>query len=65
MYPAQIMRYGYTHKVHVTIDDVVVVFEPDEEGNYRAAVDPASAPNISKALLEDISATLRFLLTEE
>ena len=63
-YPAQIMRYGFTHKVHVMIDDVLVVFEPDEERNYRATVDPATAPNIGKALLEEISTTLQFLLND-
>lgn len=61
-YPVQIMRYGHTHKVHVMVDNVLVVFEPDEERNYRATVDPTASPNINRALLEEISVALQFLL---
>jgi hypothetical protein len=31
-------RYGYTHHVEVIIEGQSVIFEPDEEGNYRALV---------------------------
>ncbi len=29
-------RYGHTHRVEVGIGGQPVLFEPDEEGNYRA-----------------------------
>ena len=63
-FPAEILRYGYTHKVLVTIDDVVVTFELDEEKNYRAAAYPPVSANISQGLLEEISKTLQYLLSE-
>ena len=31
--------YGYTHKFHVDVDGEIVIFEPDEERNYRAVID--------------------------
>ena len=30
--------YGYTHKFHVDVNGQTIVFEPDEERNYRAVV---------------------------
>lgn len=63
-YPAQIFRYGFTHKIQVTIGDEPVSFEPDEEGSYRASVTPESAATIDRGLLEAISKTLVFLFGE-
>lgn len=37
-------RYGYTHRVEVMIEGLPVIFEPDEEGNYRALL-PAAGIN--------------------
>ncbi|WP_207427979.1 hypothetical protein [Pedobacter sp. SYSU D00535] len=39
---ATLTASGYTHKFHVDIDGVGVFFEPDEERNYRAVLDPKS-----------------------
>jgi len=33
-------RYGYIHRIAVNINNVTVLFEPDEERNYRALVTP-------------------------
>ena len=63
-YPTEIFRYGFTHKIQVTIGDEIVTFEPDEEGNYRASVSPESTATIDKSLLEEISKTLVFLFSE-
>lgn len=63
-YPAQIFRYGFTHKIQVTIGDEPVTFEPDEEGSYRASVSPESTATIDKSLLEEISKTLVFLFND-
>lgn len=63
-YPAQIFRYGFTHKIQVTIDDEPVTFEPDEEGSYRASVAPESNTDIDRGLLEAISKTLIFLFND-
>ena len=62
LYPTTILRYGYTHKIQVTVDNVIVTFELDEEKNYRATVDIDKAARIDEHLLEQISKTLHFLL---
>lgn len=58
-YPTQLLRYGYTHKIQVDINNTIVTFEPDEDGNYRALTDK----DISISLLKEISDTLKALLS--
>ena len=38
IFDAELRVMGYTHKIAVNINDVEVLFEPDEERNYRAVV---------------------------
>jgi hypothetical protein len=38
---ARLIRYGYTHRIIVSVSGTDVVFEPDEEKNYRALIDSA------------------------
>lgn len=35
-YKARFERYGYTHRFAVLVGEETVVFEPNEEGGYRA-----------------------------
>ena len=37
---------GYTHNFVVVINGVEVIYEPDEERNYRAIVGPEAAHNL-------------------
>lgn len=37
---AKLLPYGYTHRIVVSVNNRDVVFEPDEERNYRALIDP-------------------------
>ncbi|RYZ29301.1 MAG: hypothetical protein EOO10_06745 [Chitinophagaceae bacterium] len=61
--PAQLIQQGYTHKFQVTVDDLDVYFEPDEEGNYRALVDPDNLPkHIEPALLQAIAKSIETIL---
>ena len=39
-FKARFERYGYTHRIAVLIDENTFVFEPDEEGSYRAIITP-------------------------
>jgi len=39
-FKARFERYGYTHRIAVLIDEKTIVFEPDEEGLYRAMNTP-------------------------
>jgi len=34
-YPARLVQQGYSYKIVVSVDDVEVYFEPDEERNFR------------------------------
>ena len=38
-FEAKLLAFGYVHKFHIDIDGVEVLFEPDEESNYRAILD--------------------------
>ena len=37
--PAQLLQSGYIHRFRVEVNGQEVVFENDEEGNYRAMVE--------------------------
>ncbi|WP_345951056.1 MULTISPECIES: hypothetical protein [unclassified Mucilaginibacter] len=39
-YDAEFRNYGYVQKVAVDLDGLIVFFEPDEEGSYRALINP-------------------------
>lgn len=49
---------GYTHKIQVDVNGRIIMFEPDEERNYRAMVDAAQlkkAAKVDVALLQAIA----------
>lgn len=55
---------GYTHKFQVIIDGIEVIYEPDEERNYRAVVSPDAAHNLKdkdKELIQLVGAQLDML----
>lgn len=56
--PAQLMVSGYTHKFRVEVGGHEIFFEPDEERNYRATLDPAHSDSakIDVAFLQAIAA---------
>ena len=35
-FPAQLLQLGYLHKFQVDVNGQMVMFEPDEDRNYRA-----------------------------
>jgi hypothetical protein len=64
-FTAKLIRYGYSHKISVDVHGTEVCFEPDEEGNYRAIIDPAQLEhnrNISVPLLRGISEAIETIL---
>lgn len=64
LYPAELMPMGFTHKIKVTVDGIEIVFEPDEEMNYRAMISDLEKFNqthINKLLLLEICKTLDLL----
>jgi hypothetical protein len=38
-FPARLATMGYTYKIFVQVNDVEIIYEPDEERNFRAVLD--------------------------
>ena len=59
---SELLRLGYTHKFQVMVQGVPVLFEPDEDGSYRAVLpdpfDEKTRRNIDPSLLQTIAETL-------
>ena len=56
--PAELLVTGYAHKFRVEVGGQEVFFEPDEERNYRATLDPehSHSAKIDVAFLQAIAA---------
>ncbi len=39
-FDATLQLFGYTHKIVVGVNGIPILFEPDEERNYRASLPP-------------------------
>jgi hypothetical protein len=62
-FPAQLLQLGYTHKFQVEVDNVTVLFEPDEERNYRAMIDPEQPDKpLDVALIQAIAEAIEQLV---
>jgi hypothetical protein len=59
-FPAVLRVFARTHKIALMIDELEVLFEPDEERNYRAVLSPEDAAKgkINVELLKAIAVTL-------
>jgi hypothetical protein len=63
LFPARLQQTGYTHRFEVDVYGTTVYFEPDEERNYRAVLDPAhQEKTVPLDLLEAISAGIATVL---
>lgn len=62
-FTAKYVRFGYTHKFEIIVGGQIVIFEPDEEGNFRAttAPFPVNDNKPDKGLLKEIANTLDYL----
>ncbi|MES2373227.1 MAG: hypothetical protein V4557_11655 [Bacteroidota bacterium] len=61
LFPAELLPMGFTHKIKVNLDGTDILFEPDEERNYRAVIDYAALDkmnSVNKDLLQLICQTL-------
>ena len=45
LFKAALLVFGFTHKFRVDINGQTVIFEPDEERNYRAIINYEDADN--------------------
>lgn len=60
--PAELTRWGYSHRILVTWEEQVIIFEPDEERNYRALLAEGQKPpalEMIKAIAESIEAVFK------
>jgi hypothetical protein len=54
-FEARLVTVGYTHKFLVMINGIEVIYEPDEERNYRALlneVDQAKVRDVDRELIK-------------
>lgn len=59
LFPARLIRFGYTYRIEVDVDGTIVSFERDEERNWRALINPETDnPKIEPGLLNAIVQTL-------
>lgn len=64
LFPAHLQQTGFSHRILVEINGTEVSFEPDEERNYRAVVDPEKLnktpdAGLLKAVAESIEAIVK------
>ena len=60
IFNAKFIQFGYSYKFEVDINGTMVLFEPDEERNFRAMIDPTivhGIHNIDKELIRLIAET--------
>lgn len=61
LFPAKLLKYGYTVKLEITVDDTKVIFEPDEERNWRAVIsfdDLQADKKLDGALLKEMASVI-------
>jgi hypothetical protein len=64
-FPARLLNYGYSYKLEVDIEAIKVLFEPDEERNWRALIsyeDLNSNKSISVDLLRAIAKSIEGII---
>jgi hypothetical protein len=64
-FPALLLNYGYSYKLEVDIDGTKVIFEPDEEQNWRALItneDLAANKKINRDILQAIASSIEAIL---
>ena len=64
-FDSELRVMGYTHKIAVNVNGTELLFEPDEERNYRAVVSEADINKkqidieLIKLLVEELEANLK------
>jgi hypothetical protein len=65
-FKARLLQLGsYTHKIQVNVNGTEVLFEPDEERNYRAYIDPTNKEALEQAndyLLKEIALAIESIV---
>lgn len=56
-FSARLLQLGYTHKFAVVVNGQEILFEPDEERDYRAVIEPEQMEgktDVNKELIKAI-----------
>jgi hypothetical protein len=64
-FTARLLNYGTSYKIEVIIDKMRLLFEPDEERNWRGVIpyeEVGSTKNPDKDLIKAVGASLEELL---
>jgi len=61
-FPAEVIRYGYVHRILINVDGQLIYLEKDEEGNYRAIVDDKNTKELDRVLVQAIVLSVEALL---
>ena len=65
-FQARLLLQGYTYKICVTVNDMEVYFEPDEEGRFRVVripgQDEKKLEKIDKGLLQELKNKIEFII---
>jgi hypothetical protein len=64
-FKARLLQFPLTHKFQVDVNGIEVLFEPDEERNYRAWIDPANQETLTKVnphLLKEIALAIEYTI---
>ncbi|MEP7259422.1 MAG: hypothetical protein ABI687_13565 [Flavitalea sp.] len=61
IFPATFSRLGYSYKIFVSVNNSEIIFEPDEERNFRAIASQDAMHNqhIDTALIKAIGEALQ------
>jgi hypothetical protein len=65
VFEGQLHQYGYTHKIEININGVSVMYERDDERNWRAIVEPGEIERnkfINTELLQAIANAIEEVL---
>ncbi|WP_026632801.1 hypothetical protein [Dyadobacter alkalitolerans] len=60
-FPLTILTVGYTYQLHIQIEDKTLIFEQDEQHQYRVIRQPGDETKVSKGLIEAIVSSLQSL----
>ena len=61
-FPAEVIRYGYVHRIQVDVNGQIIFLEKDEEGSYRAIADSSNKKELEKDLLQCIVSSVEEIL---
>ncbi|MDQ3279155.1 MAG: hypothetical protein M3Q06_12575 [Bacteroidota bacterium] len=63
LFPARLEQVGYTHRFVVDVKGAEVIFEPDEERNYRAIMEEEGfSKEVTVELLKAIASAIEEVL---